>query len=505
MSIFTRLPKKLLAGIAIIAAIAGITSAAVAGFGSDRPTKSYEGPGTAGFDYPVFNSFVNVPEYGDERNFLTGKYPGGTFLTDPLAQVNQDDELTLQILVHNNADPKYNADGSGFAKDTTVRIALPTGMAKNQVATAYIDASNTNPKQITDTLDFGAFNGGFFELDYVEGSASVRGNFINAAVSDDIVTTGVKVGTRTLNGTVEGCFQEEVLVTLRVKVKMPHYTLKKEVRLDSESTTSYASTKNASLSDTLVWKMTFTNIGLTKLEDVKFIDPIPENMSIIPGTIKVYNASNPDGYSVPDSAIQMNGRQIEMILDDYAATGNAFVYFKTKTDRNTADICGTVAQTNTAYVRPNGLIAISDSATVSVNTGKQCSSTTPSYSCSVNTTKLIGREVKFTVITATSPAGAVSVKNYEYNFGDGSTKFLTDKNVASHTYAKDGSYKVDVVVTFTVNGVDKTAICSVNVTFAPTPTVLPNTGSGNLYGLFAGISIVGALMHRIWTVRRVNR
>lgn len=251
--------------------------------------------------------------------------------------------------------------------------------------------------------------------------------------------------------------------------------------------------------------MTFTNIGLTKLEDVKFIDPIPENMSIIPGTIKVYNASNPDGYSVPDSAIQMNGRQIEMILGDYAATGNAFVYFKTKTDRNTADICGTVAQTNTAYVRPNGLIAISDSATVSVNTGKQCSSTTPSYSCSVNTTKLIGREVKFTVITATSPAGAVSVKNYEYNFGDGSTKFLTDKSVASHTYAKDGSYKMDVVVTFTVNGVDKTAICSANVTFAPTPTVLPNTGAGNLYGLFAGISIVGALMHRIWTVRRVNR
>jgi uncharacterized repeat protein (TIGR01451 family) len=504
MNIFSRLPKKLIAGVAIIAAIAGITSAAVAGFGPDRPTKTYEGPGTAGFDYPVFNSFVNVPEYGDERNFLTGKYPGGTFLTDPLAQVKQDEELTLQVLVHNNADPKYNADGSGFAKDTTVRIALPTGMAKNQVATAYIDASNTNPKQVTDTLDFGAFNGGFFELDYVEGSAKVYGNYINTTLSDDIVTNGVTIGTRSLNGTVEGCFDQEILVTIKVKVKMPHYTLKKEVRLESESTTSYADTKNASLSDTLVWKMTFTNIGLTKLEDVKFIDPIPENMSIIPGTIKVYNASNPSGYTVPDSAIQMNGRQIEMILGDYAASGNAFVYFKTKTDRNTADICGTVAQTNTAYVQPSGLIAISDSATVSVNTGKECDSTKPSYSCTALVTKLGGREIKVTTNVVTSPAGAVNVKNYEYNFGDGSSKFLTDKNVVNHKYAKDGTYNISVVVTFSVNGVDKTAICNTNVTFASTPPVLPDTGAGSLYGLFAGISVVGATLHRLWTVRRVR-
>lgn len=505
MNIFSRLPKKLIASIAVIAAIAGITGAAVAGFGPDRPTKSYEGPGTAGFDYPVFNSFVNVPEYGDERNFFTGKYPSGTFLTDPLAQVKQDDELTLQILVHNNADPKYNADGSGFAKDTTVRVELPTGMAKNQTATAYINASNTNPKQVTDTLDFGAFNGGYFELDYVEGSANVRGNFINTAVSDDIVTTGVKVGTRSLNGTVEGCFEEEILVTIKVKVKMPHYTLKKEVRLDSESTASYSDTKNANMSDTLVWKMSFTNIGLTKLDNVQFIDPIPEHMTIVPGSIKVYNASNPNGYAVPDSAIQLNGRQIEMVLGDYAANGNAYVYFKTKTDRNIADMCGTVAQTNTAYVRPSGLIAISDSATVSINTGKQCSSTTPSYSCSVMATKLAGREVKFTVDTVTSPAGSVSVKNYEYNFGDGSTKFLTDKNVANHTYSKDGTYKASVVVTFTVNGEDKTALCSANVSFVPTPTTLPNTGSSNIYGAFAGISIAGALAHRFWTIRQAKR
>lgn len=503
MNIFSHIPKKLLASVFVIAALAGIASAAVAGFGPDRPTKSYEGPGTAGFDYPVFNSFVNVPEYGDERNFFTGKYPSGTFLTDPLAQVKQDDELTLQILVHNNADPQYNADGSGFAKDTTVRVALPTGMTKNQTATAYINASNTNPNQVTDTLDFGAFNGGFFELDYVEGSAKVYGNYINTSVSDDIVTTGVKVGTRALNGTVEGCFEEEVLVTLRVKVKMPHYTLKKEVRLESESTSSYADSKNANLSDTLVWKMTFTNIGLTKLDDVQFIDPLPENTTVIPGSIKVYNASNPSGYSVPDSAIQMNGRQIEMVLGDYASNGNAYVYFRTKTDRNTSNLCGTVTQTNTAYVQPKGLIAISDSATVSVNTGKVCDETKPSYSCSAIATKLTGREVEYKVTPTFSPASVVSVKNYQYNFGDGSEVLLTDKNTVKHSYQKDGSYKMNATVTFSVNGQDKTAICDATVTFAPTPPTLPNTGSSSLYGLFAGIAVVSAILHRAWTARRI--
>lgn len=623
MKLFNTLAKKIVAGVAIVAAVAGITGVAIASFGPDRPTKAYY-DGVAGFDYPVFNSFTNVPNYGDERNFLTGKYANTSVLADPLSNVKQDDEITLQVLVHNNADPKYNADGSGFAKDTMVRIALPNGIAKSQQATAYINASNTTPRQVYDTMDFGSYNGGYFAVEYIPGSAHIRGNYIDTdlgANGDAIVAGGVKIGTRALNGTIEGCFKEEVLVTIKVKVKMPQYTLKKEVRKESEATTAYATTKDASLSDTLVWKMTFENIGRTKLDNVQFTDPLPDHMSVVPGSIKVYNSANPNGYT-PDSAIQMNGRQIEMVLGDYAPAGNAYIYFRTKTDRNVADLCGTVGQKNTAYVQPTGLIAISNDATVNIVTGKTCQPvvvkeckslefakinrttfdftatanvanahvtsyvftakdkngasiatqtvttnattaayhfvkdvpgdytvsvvintdkgvatgtcektvtveqvpTTPVFTCDgLTIEKIGGRKVKVSVSYTADPSSRVQVRTYEYNFGDGSTAQVTNKNPNEYEYAKDGTYNVNVKVTFAVDGVNQTisgSNCAKTVTFTTkevckynstidadnvnckVPTALPRTGGSATLGMFIVTTMLGMFAFRAYAVRK---
>ena len=121
---------KIVAATAIAVIAIAVPAAVIAGFGPDRPTKVYNGPGTPGFDYPTFNSFTNVPGIGDERRFFTGMYPNGTVLTDPLAQVKQGDELTLQVYVHNGADPKYNESGQGVARNTKVKVVLPNGAAK---------------------------------------------------------------------------------------------------------------------------------------------------------------------------------------------------------------------------------------------------------------------------------------------------------------------------------------------------------------------------------------
>ena len=100
----------------------------------------------------------------------------------------------------------------------------------------------------------------------------------------------------------------------------------------------------------------------------------------------------------------------------------------------------------------------------------------------------------------------MSVKNYEYNFGDGSTALVSDKNPVEYTFVHDGTFKVSVKVSFTVDYQTKTStnICEAIVTFT-TPKEIPNTGAGSMIGTLTAISIAGMLLHRAWTLRQVNR
>ena len=114
-----------------------------------------------------------------------------------------------------------------------------------------------------------------------------------------------------------------------MKVKMPRYTVQKTVRIDSQSGSQYVESVQAQNGNTAIWKVEFTNTGTTALNDVKFTDPIPAGSTFVPGSIKVFNMTNPNGYSVPDSALQLGGTQLEINLGDYQPTANAFIYFKT--------------------------------------------------------------------------------------------------------------------------------------------------------------------------------
>lgn len=224
---FLRRHSKKFSLFAIVAVALAMTAVvATAGFGPDRPTKVYNGPGTPGFNHVTFNSFTNVPNIGDERNFVTGKIAGadGGFY-DPMTKIRGNDELLVRVYVHNGADPSLNANGSGIARNTKVRVQLPAAdaLAKNQTAKAFVSADNAQPREIYDTLDMSAENGQAFAVKYIPGSASVTSNTGTQAVSDSIVSTGVNFGDQ------KGCFEYIRLVTFKVKVKAPNYTLAKTV------------------------------------------------------------------------------------------------------------------------------------------------------------------------------------------------------------------------------------------------------------------------------------
>lgn len=154
----------------------------------------------------------------------------------------------------------------------------------------------------------------------------------------------------------------------------------------------------------------------------------------------------------------------------------------------------------------------------------------PIYLCDLLSVVVLNdRKFKFTT-TATARNGA-TVKDYSYDFGDDTRVTVSDSNSVEHTYAKEGNYKINVVVNFNVDNEVKSAtsencIKQVNIKadVCPIPgkenlpadskdckedekvkavvTTLPNTGAGSIAGLFAAVTAAGAVAHRTFVLKR---
>ena len=212
------MPKSWLS-IAAALALTGVISVSgvLAAFGPDRPTKEYHGASTSGFTYVTFDSFTNSPNIGDERDFMRGKVSGGSDLLDPVNGLVAGDHVKVYMYVHNGADPSLNADGSGIAHDLTARVAIPGGEAASQDLTGYISASNAQPQEIFDTLTLNASEA--FQVNYISGSAKWTTNAGTFDLSDNLVSTGVKLGDDSLDGNMKGCYEYSGWITFEVEVK----------------------------------------------------------------------------------------------------------------------------------------------------------------------------------------------------------------------------------------------------------------------------------------------
>jgi len=517
MKLFKHFSKR--AKLLTLGALLALTATAIvpavtkAGLGSDRPTKAYT-DGVAGFDHVTFNSFTGVPGIGDERNFFNGKYAdAGSVYSDPMPEVKDGDVLTLEVYVHNNADSSLNESGVGIAKNTKVRVALPSGVAKNQEATAYISADNAQPQTVEDTLDFGAANGGSFGLEYVKGSAHLQGNYIDASLPDSIVTSGAAIGTDALDGQLKGCFKQMVYVTLQVKVKMPEYSLTKQVSVKGK-TTEWAKSDNVVAGDTADWMLTFKNNGETPLKSVAIADQVPAGLTVVPGSIKLTNGNYPTGYTFPDGAVIDNGRTISVNIGDYDPGILAYITYQTTVDKPGADVCAPATLTNKAFATPSGFGAIWDTASVTVP-GNECKPETPIYSCNLLTLTKGDNRTITAKVNYTASNGA-TLKMVTYDFGDSSTPLTTDKTTVTHQYTADGTYAVTAKLTFNVSGADKTGVtsesCAQSVTFTTPgvppvtpPTELPNTGAGNVIAVVFGAIVAGTIAGRLFLSRRLTR
>ncbi len=342
-------PKRV-AVLASLLVLGLVPLVASAGWGPDRPIKDWNKPADrTGFNHVVFNSFIHTPYYGEEPAFYDAKnanitHPGG--FADKV-NVKPGETLLLRTYVHNNANQSLNASGKGVAKNTQVRVFLPTAQASSLRSISYISADNAAPKTVVDTVDFTGNTA--FALQYVPGSARAvtNGRPSGYKVADSIVTSGAKVGYRGPDGTVPGCFQYTMVVTLKVKVVTPKVVLEKHIRIDGQK--DWKKDVHAKPGDTVDYLLTVTNKGNDVAHAVAVGDTLPKGETYVPGTAELVNKLHPSGVKL-SNALFSNG----VIIGDYAPTANGFVFFKATLPKAKALKCGENQLVNTAVMQYNG-------------------------------------------------------------------------------------------------------------------------------------------------------
>jgi hypothetical protein len=245
----------LFATVAVLFAVAMTTSVlAAVSFGPSRPTFTWNHPAT----FITFNSITDNPVWGDERFLVKARDVNAAPSTlSTKMTVNDNQELLVAVYFHNNAASNLNL----VAKNTKVKVNLPSGSATNQEIKAFISADNATPQSVFSTMDLISDNP--FTLQFIPGSAQLKTNFVTTSLSDDIVNGGVLVGTLGNNGDVPGCGQFSGYATFRVKVKvekpLPESKFKCEaLDVTKISRTRFDFTARASVTNATVQSYVFT-------------------------------------------------------------------------------------------------------------------------------------------------------------------------------------------------------------------------------------------------------
>lgn len=409
-----------------------------------------------------------------------------------------DDVVKLQVYYHNTELP----DSGKIAKDLTVKINIPSTPGAVQTVSSKISASNaSNTVNSTATVnmsDSAAY------LQYIPGSAVWKHNtgtntsvhYVETKISDAVVTNGA--GLRLEDE--KPCYNFAATVTVLARVMHPGVSVDKYVRVKGQ--TEWKTSVNAKLGDTLQYEIAYKNTGNTVQNDVEFRDQMPKGISYVAGSTKLKSGNYPNGLNVTSNALVTDG----ITVGDYAPGAAGYVMFEAKVDKANELACGQNTLRNIAFVQPTGMNYYYNTADVVVN--KTCVNQ-PVYSCDAfGLVASANRTVTVNKFAYTAQNGA-TFKNVVIDWGDQSAALTTNHAVGQkHSYAKDGTYTVVATAHFMVNGKEVTSngpACTQKVSFnAGTPSELPNTGAGDVIGLFAAVTAAGALAHRAMSRRALR-
>ena len=399
------------------------------------------------------------------------------------------------------------APSSGLvANNVNVKINVPTTPGTNQVVTTTTGGDNTNQVNGQATV---VLNRADAFLQYIPGSAQANITNTDGSIHLTPISDDVALGSGYIINNGNPCQSAAVAVEARVMV--PGVSITKQVEGLNQSN-AWAASNTASPGDTLKYLITYQNTGNTVQNQVIIRDILPAGMTLVPGTTMVADVSHPNGIQMSTDDVTQGG----LNLGDFGPTANAFVTFQVKVPTADQLTCGQNEFRNIGVAQPQGFGAYTGTALTTVT--KTCTNT-PVFACSAFDA-VAGANRTVTVTNfATTQSGGATFKNVILSWGDSSTALTTDAtNIINqtHQYTTDGGYTLTAVAHFTVNGQDVSAAgCTKTVSFStpgtPTtpnatpPTQLVNTGPGSVVGLFAGITVAGAVLYRLFLSRRLVR
>jgi uncharacterized repeat protein (TIGR01451 family)/LPXTG-motif cell wall-anchored protein len=489
-----RAPKRIYATLLMAVAVVAVPAGLFA-WGPGRATFTEQQPAS----YVTFNSITNNSFYGDERQFVTVKDASNTATGGWSDKVNVEPgkEYVVRLYVHNNAADNLNL----VAENVRASATVPTTTGKSVPISAFVSSSNANPNKVWADVTLNSDKD--FNLAYVPGSATFHNNAVGkapqgVALPDSIVTaTGAQLGYEQLDGKMPGCFKYSGYVYFKVKPQFapeqtPSVSLTKQVRKDGDTT--FQKSVDAQPGDTLNYRLNVKNDGQTQLSNVMLSDKLPAGVSLVPGSVKILNANNPNGAYIQDGDKLVAGG---VNIGAYTAGSNALVIYKAKVADAAQLACGMNKLTNTATVTPENIPPKSDTA--DVNVPKDCApEPKPIQVCDLSSKKVITidekdfdaakhsknlddckaptpqpvytcdalgvsklSDTKFRFETGYTVKGG-TFKSVTYIVRDASGKeiarqVVTNGNAWEYTQTAAGTYAVESVVTFTVDGKDVTA------------------------------------------------
>lgn len=465
---------------------------------------------------------VRLESYTFAQNVSTN--PDGELSDSTSLKV--DEVARVHTWVHNRELP----DSGLNAEDLNIKLAVPTASGKTQKITGTSDASNAAAVSDTTTVNLSLDRA---RLEVVPNSATYRYNKgamdgrdecqtgTNRIPQNDpnncYVTENLSAAQQTqllspqglvLEDEYRPCFAYEASVSVQVRSVAEAAEVNKYVREIGSGQEGWTKSLAVEPGQEVEYLISFTNRGNKDLSNVVVADNLPLYHSYVDNTAKIKNSQYDGNQIANDEAIFEGGFN----TGDYAPGAGAHIWFTAKIDPiNVYERCGDYIVRNVGFVNPDEVESLKSTAEVKIKVvcDEQPEEVNP-VCTNLVLTKLNNKSIK---VTVNYDADGTTFENATINFGDGTDELLTNNVVdVPHTYDELGTYVVTAVVNFTHE--DETfqrggEACKASVNFSTTPTPptprppLPNTGAGEVVGLFAAVTTAGAIAHKYVFTRRI--
>ena len=366
----TKLIASAILSLAAIPTLANLPTHAVETWGPERTTYTWDNPAYS----PTFNSITDNPSIGDERNFVRVREYGTNDTYSDNVDIEPGKTYEVYVYYHNNAGADTNADGSGVASNTRLRMEAPEAVDAGEAAVikGIISATDATPSEVWDTAFLHTDE--IVYLRYVDGSAVIHngGSSNGKTLSDSALwdSQGVFLAYDDRYwGIIPGCNEYAGYVTFQIKVDQPGFYMEKTGKVTG-SNNDYDQYISAKPGDTLDFKIRYHNTGTTIQNGVVLYDKLGDGLTAVPGT--TYLATPTSEGAESSEGLFGDGLNI----GDYASGQEAVATYKVKIEDDMAKFpCGeTVVYNLAGAATANGTIHDKVKITVARNCG---SSDTP--------------------------------------------------------------------------------------------------------------------------------